>query len=43
MFKIVYPVCCGMDVYKSFLVSCIALTNEHGVTTYKNKHKTKPR
>jgi len=27
--EIVYPVCCGMDVHKNFLVACIAVTNEH--------------
>jgi hypothetical protein len=32
MLKIIYPVCCGLDVHKFFLVSCIAPTNEHGVT-----------
>ena len=37
MLKIVYRVCCGMDVHKSFVVACIASTNEHGVTTYKSK------
>lgn len=37
MLKIVYPTCCGMDVHKSFLVACIASTNEQGVTTYKSK------
>ena len=37
MLKIVYPVCCGMDVHKSFLVACIATTNDYGVTTYKSK------
>ena len=26
--EIVYPVCCGMDVHKSFLVACIAVTDE---------------
>lgn len=36
MLKIVYPICCGMDVHKSFVVACIAATNEHGVTVYKN-------
>ena len=35
--KIVYPVCCGMDVHKSFLVACIASTDSAGVTTYKSK------
>ena len=37
MLKIVYPVCCGMDVHKNFLVACIASTNEKGVTGYKSK------
>jgi len=37
MLKIVYPVCCGMDVHKSFVVACIASTNGQGVTTYKSK------
>ena len=37
MLRIVYPVCCGMDVHKSFIVACIATTNEKGVTTYKSK------
>ena len=26
MLKIVYHVCCGMDVHKSFIVACIAST-----------------
>lgn len=37
MLKIVYPICCGMDVHKSFLVARIASTNECGVTTYKSR------
>lgn len=37
MLKIVYPICCGMDIHKSFLVACIASTNERGVTTYKSR------
>lgn len=37
MLKIVYPICCGMDVHKSFLVACIASTNAYGVTTYQSK------
>ena len=32
--KIVYPICCGIDVHKSFLVACIANTDETLVTTY---------
>jgi len=35
--KIVYPICCGIDVHKSFVVACIAATNEQLVTTYKSK------
>jgi len=35
--KIVYPICCGMDVHKSFVVACIASTNDKLVTTYKSK------
>ncbi|MDE5754799.1 MAG: IS110 family transposase [Oscillospiraceae bacterium] len=37
MLKIVYPVCCGMDVHKSFLVACIASTNAQRVTTYQSR------
>ena len=37
MLKIIYPICCGMDVHKSFLVACIASTNDQGVTTYVSK------
>jgi len=37
MLKIVYPICCGIDVHKTFVVACIASTNEVGVTTYKRK------
>ena len=33
--KIVYPICCGIDVHKTFVVACIASTNK-GVTTYKS-------
>jgi len=32
--KIVYPVCCGMDVHKSFIVACIAVTDEHSHTEH---------
>lgn len=35
--KIVYPVCSGIDVHKSFVVACIATTDENLVTTYKPK------
>lgn len=32
--EIVYPVCCGMDVHKSFIVACIAVTDEHSQTKH---------
>lgn len=35
MLKIVYPVCCGLDVHKDFVYACIAAT-ENGVTSYKS-------
>ena len=35
--KIVYPICCGIDVHKSFVVACIAATNDKGVTTYRKR------
>ena len=37
MLKIVYPVCCGLDVHKSFVQACIASTDEKGVTFYKGQ------
>ena len=38
MLKIVHPICCGVDVHKSFIVASIGTTNENGVTTYKTKN-----
>ena len=35
--KVVYPICCGIDVHKSFVVACIASTDSALVTTYKSK------
>jgi len=37
MLKIVYPICCGMDVHKTFIIATIAATNERSVTTYQTK------
>jgi transposase len=34
--KIVYKICCGIDVHKTFVVACIASTNSKGVTVYKS-------
>ena len=36
MLKIVYQICCGLDVHKSFVFACIASTDEKGITNYKN-------
>jgi len=36
MLRIVYPICCGIDVHKKFIVACIASTDSKGVTTYKS-------
>lgn len=35
--KIVYPICCGMDVHRDFLIACIASTNSQGVTEYQSR------
>jgi transposase len=31
---IVYPVCCGMDIHKNFLVACVAVTDERSHTEH---------
>ena len=35
--RIVFPICCGIDVHKSFVVACIATTGGNGITTYKRR------
>jgi len=35
--KIVYPICGGIDVHKSFVVACIAATDDKGVTSYRRR------
>jgi len=37
MLRIVHPICCGLDVHKSFVFACIATTDENGVTTYQSR------
>lgn len=32
--KIVYPVCCGVDVHKNSIVATIALTDQNNITRY---------
>ena len=34
--KIVYKICCGIDVHKTFVVACIASTNDKDVTSYES-------
>lgn len=36
--KIVYNICCGIDIHKNFVVACIAKTDMQGVTTYERHH-----
>lgn len=36
MLRIIYPICCGIDVHKKFIVACIASTDDKGVTNYKS-------
>ena len=35
--KIVYRICCGMDVHRDFVIACIASTNGQGVTEYQSR------
>lgn len=37
MLKIVYHICCVLDIHKSFVFAYIASTNEKDITTYKSK------
>ncbi len=37
MLKIVYPVCSGIDVHKTFVVATIASTDRKNITTYQTK------
>lgn len=37
MMKIVYPICCGLDVHKNILVATIAKTDSKNITTYETK------
>jgi len=37
MLKIVYPICCGIDVHKKFVVATVGTTNKSGVTEYQTK------
>ena len=32
--KIVYKICCGIDVHKTFVVACITSTDNKDITSY---------
>ena len=35
--KVVYPICCGLDVHKSLIVATIATTDKEGVASYEQR------
>ena len=37
MLKIAYPICCGIDVHKKFVVASVGITNKFGVTEYQTR------
>jgi transposase len=37
MLKIIYPVCCGIDVHKKFVVATIVSSDKNNVTTYQTR------
>jgi len=37
--SVIFPVCCGLDVHKSFVVACIAATDDKGITAYSAKRR----
>lgn len=37
MLRIVYPICCGIDVHKKFVVATVGTTNQSGVTEYQTQ------
>ena len=37
MLKIVYPICCGIDVHKKFVIATVGTTDKSGVTDYQTK------
>ena len=35
MMRIVYPICCGLDVHKKVIVATIVTTDNAGISSYK--------
>ena len=40
MMRLVYPVCCGLDVHKKVIVATIVTTDNAGISTYKQRSFT---
>ena len=34
MLKIIYPICCGIDVHKKFVVACMESTGKYWIPAY---------
>ena len=37
MMRLVYPICCGLDVHKKVIVATIVTTDNAGISTYKRR------
>ncbi|WP_242847879.1 hypothetical protein [Lachnoclostridium phytofermentans] len=37
MMRLIYPICCGLDVHKNVIVATIVTTNGSGISEYNQK------
>ena len=37
MMRLIYPICCGLDVHKNIIVATIVTTNKNGISEYNQK------
>lgn len=37
MMRLIYPICCGLDVHKNVIVATIVTTNSSGISEYNQK------
>lgn len=37
MMRLIYPICCGLDVHKKVIVATIVTTNSSGISEYHQK------
>ena len=37
MMRLIYPICCGLDIHKNVIVATIVATNNVGISEYKQK------